>query len=98
MAKLEQSPQVSSVSDPFTSGQVSKSGTIGFAGVTYTVPEAEVGDAAHDVQTTVVEEGEKAGLTVSMGGDAVADEAASKAAELIGLGVAAVVLLITFGR
>ncbi|GAB7110909.1 MMPL family transporter [Streptomyces phaeofaciens JCM 4814] len=97
VAKLEQSPQVSSVSDPFTSGQVSKSGTIGFAGVTYTVPEAEVGDAAHDVQTTVVEEGEKAGLTVSMGGDAVADEAASKAAELIGLGVAAVVLLITFG-
>ena len=97
VAKLGKSPQVASVSDPFTSGQVSKDGTIGYAGVTYKVAQADVSDAAHDVQTAVVEQGEKAGITVSLGGDGVADTAASKAAELIGLGVAAVALVITFG-
>jgi RND superfamily putative drug exporter len=97
VAQAKKSPQVSSVSDPFTSGQVSKSGTIGYAGVTYKVAEADISDAAHNVQTAVVEQGEKAGITVSLGGDAIADKAASKAAELIGIGVAAVVLVITFG-
>ncbi|MET9565186.1 MMPL family transporter [Streptomyces tauricus] len=94
---LERSPQVASVSDPFTSGQISRTGTIGYAGVTYKVAEADVSDAAHDVQTAVVEQGRKAGITVSLGGGAVADQDASKAAELIGLGVAAVALVITFG-
>ena len=97
VAKLEKSPQVSSVSDPFTSGQVSKSGSIGYAGVTYKVAQADVNDAAHAVQDDVVAQGEQAGLTVSLGGDAVKEKAASKAAELIGLAVAAVVLMITFG-
>ncbi|MFJ2212903.1 MMPL family transporter [Streptomyces sp. NPDC101062] len=97
VARLKKSPQVSSVSDPFTSGQISRSGTIGYAGVTYKVADADVSDAAHDVQTAVVEQGEKAGLTVSLGGNAVADTSASKMAELIGLAVAAVALVITFG-
>ncbi|KPI07494.1 MMPL domain protein [Actinobacteria bacterium OK074] len=97
VAKLEKSPQVASVSDPFTSGQISKDGTIGYAGVTYKVVQADVSDAAHDVQTAVVAQGAEAGITVSLGGDAVADKAAGKAAELIGLGVAAVALMITFG-
>ena len=97
VAKLEKSPQVSSVSDPFTSGQISKSGAIGFAGVTYKVAQADVSDAAHAVQTDVVAQGEKAGLTVSLGGNAVEDKAVGGAAELVGLAVAAVVLVITFG-
>lgn len=53
--------------------------------MTYNVAEAGVSDATHDVQAAVVEQGEEAGLTVSLGGNAVADKAASKAAELIGL-------------
>ncbi|MFI1049705.1 MMPL family transporter [Streptomyces griseoruber] len=97
VAKLEKSPQVSGVTDPFTSGLVSRSGTIAYAQVSYKVAQADVSGAAHAVQTDVVQQGEKAGLKVSLGGNAVKDKATSKAAELIGVGVAAVVLLITFG-
>ncbi|MFI6702868.1 MMPL family transporter [Streptomyces sp. NPDC050509] len=97
VAKLEKSPQVSGVSDPFTSGLVSRSGTIAYAQVSYKVAQADVGGAAHAVQTDVVAQGEKAGLKVSLGGNAVEGKTANKAAELIGVGVAAVVLVITFG-
>ncbi|WP_405951857.1 MMPL family transporter [Streptomyces prunicolor] len=97
VAELKASPQVASVSDPFTSGLVSKSGSIAYTQVSYKVAKSDVGSAAHEVLNKVAAEGEKAGLTVSMGGDAVEDKAASKAAELIGLAVAAVVLVITFG-
>ena len=97
VAKLEKSPQVSAVTDPFTSGLVSKSGTVAYAQVSYKVAQADVSGAAHAVQTDVVAQGEKAGLKVSLGGNAVEGESASKAAELIGVGVAAVVLVITFG-
>ncbi|WP_327721816.1 MMPL family transporter [Streptomyces sp. NBC_00490] len=97
VAKLEKSPQVSGASDPFTSGLVSKSGTIAYAQVSYKVTQTDVSGAAHTVQTEVVAQGEKAGLKVSLGGNAVKNEATSKAAELIGVGVAAIVLMITFG-
>lgn len=97
VAELKTSPQVASVSDPFTSGLVSKSGSIAYAQVSYKVAKSDVSSAAHDALNKVAAEGEKAGLTVSMGGDAVEDKAASKVAELIGLAVAAVVLVITFG-
>ncbi|MCZ1002992.1 MMPL family transporter [Streptomyces mirabilis] len=97
VATLEKSPQVSGVTDPFTSGLVSRSGTIAYAQVSYKVAQADVSGAAHAVQTDVVQQGEKAGLKVSLGGNAVKDKAASKAAELIGVGVAAIVLVITFG-
>ncbi|MFE1884563.1 MMPL family transporter [Streptomyces diastatochromogenes] len=97
IAKLEKSPQVSSVSDPFADGQISKSGGIAYTQVSYKVAQADVSAAAHDVQAEVVSQGEKAGLTVSLGGNAVEDKASSKLTELLGLGVAAVVLVITFG-
>jgi RND superfamily putative drug exporter len=97
VAKLQKSPQVANVSDPFQSRQVSRSGTIAFAGVTYKVAQADVSDAAQDVLKQVAADGERAGLVVSLGGNAVKADATSKAAELIGLVVAAVALVITFG-
>ncbi|MGW0869675.1 MMPL family transporter [Streptomyces sp. NPDC002740] len=97
LAELRTAPQVAGVSDPFSAGLVSKDGGIAYTQVTYEVAKSDVGGAAHDALNKVAEEGEKAGLTVSMGGDAVEDKAASKAAELIGLAVAAVALVITFG-
>ncbi|MET7694067.1 MMPL family transporter [Streptomyces canus] len=97
VAELRTAPQVSSVSDPFQSRQVSKDSTIAFAGVTYKVAQADVSDAAHEALNKIAEEGEKSGLDVSLGGNAVKAKEASKAAELIGLAVAAVALVITFG-
>ncbi|WP_460070429.1 MMPL family transporter [Streptomyces sp. YKOK-I1] len=97
VAGLRSAPQVASVSEPFTSGLVSEDGTIAYAQVTYKVPKAGLTDAAHDALEKVAREGEASGLTVSMGGTAVEEKAGSKAAELIGLVVAALVLVITFG-
>ncbi|RMB79755.1 MMPL family transporter [Streptomyces shenzhenensis] len=96
VAELQKAPQVASVSDPFESHQISKDHTIGFAGVTYKVPQADV-SAAADRLNEIAAKGEEAGLHVSLGGNAVKAKEASKAAELIGLAVAAVALVITFG-
>ncbi|ELP68163.1 MMPL family transporter [Streptomyces turgidiscabies] len=97
VADLRGAPQVASVSEPFSGGLVSRDGTIAYAQVTYKVAKADLTDAASDALNQVAEKGEKAGLTVSLGGNAVEVKAASKVAELIGLAVAAVVLVITFG-
>ncbi|MEU9919352.1 MMPL family transporter [Streptomyces sp. NPDC051001] len=97
VADLKKAPQVANVSEPFSDGLVSADGTIAYAQVIYKVPKADLTDAASEALNQVAEKGEKAGLTVSLGGNAVQEKAASKAAELIGLAVAAVALVITFG-
>ncbi|MGW1714095.1 MMPL family transporter [Streptomyces sp. NPDC002156] len=97
VADLEKAPQVASVTEPFSNSLVSKDGTIAYAQVTYEVPKADLTDASSEALDQVAEKGERAGLTVSLGGNAVQEKAASKAAELIGLAVAAVALVITFG-
>ncbi|MFI0732917.1 MMPL family transporter [Streptomyces sp. NPDC021225] len=97
VADLKKAPQVASVSDPFSSGLVSRSGTIAYAQVTYRVPKADITTAASDALHHIADQGEQAGLKVSLGGNAVQDKAGNKAAELIGLVVAALALVITFG-
>ncbi|MEU6609466.1 MMPL family transporter [Streptomyces shenzhenensis] len=94
---LRKAPQVASVADPFTAGLVSSSGSIAYAQVTYTVAQADITPAASDALHEVVNKGEEAGLNVSLGGNAVLEEEQSNAAELIGLLIAAFVLVITFG-
>ncbi|MEU1300106.1 MMPL family transporter [Streptomyces shenzhenensis] len=94
---LRTAPQVASVVDPLSSGLVSASGTVAYAQVTYAVPQADMSTAASDALHDVVRRGADAGLAVSLGGNAVLDEGESNAAELIGLLVAAFVLVITFG-
>ncbi|GGZ20854.1 membrane protein [Streptomyces olivaceoviridis] len=94
---LRRAPQVANVVDPFSGGLVSASGTIAYAQVTYAVPPAEMSTAASDALHEVVRQGAEAGLTVSLGGNAVVNDRESNAGELIGLLVAAFVLVITFG-
>ncbi|MFJ8111618.1 MMPL family transporter [Streptomyces sp. NPDC096132] len=95
--ELKAAPQVGNVSEPFSSGLVSKDGTIAYTQVTYKVPKADITDAASDALHEVAKDGEKAGLSVSLGGNAVQEEGGNTAAELVGLVVAAFVLVITFG-
>lgn len=95
--ELRTAPQVATVADPFSSGLVSASGGVAYAQVTYAVPQAEITTAASDALREVVRQGAEAGLAVSLGGNAVLDEGGSNAAELMGLLVAAFVLVITFG-
>ncbi|MFI7008248.1 MMPL family transporter [Streptomyces sp. NPDC050145] len=91
-------PQVASVADPFKANAVSKDGTTAYASVSYKVPGTELTDAAHDALTKATDEARADGFTVESGGDAVqAEQEMGGSAEMIGIAVSAVVLLITFG-
>ncbi|MZD05594.1 MMPL family transporter [Streptomyces sp. SID5785] len=91
-------PQVASVADPFKANAVSKDGTTAYASVAYKVPGTELTDAAHDALTKAVDAARADGLTVETGGDAVeAEQEMGGSAEMVGIAVSAVVLVITFG-
>ncbi|MGW2014394.1 MMPL family transporter [Streptomyces sp. NPDC001927] len=98
VTQLKASPQVASVSDPFTTQAVSKDGTTAYAIATYKVSATEVGDRAHDALDDALAKARADGLTAEAGGDAVKIEAAmSGTGEKIGILVSAVVLVLTFG-
>ncbi|MFD5480735.1 MMPL family transporter [Streptomyces hawaiiensis] len=98
VADLSKAPEVVRVSDPFAGGAVSEDGTTAYTVVTYDVAAAEVSDRAHDALLKAAAEARADGLTVEMGGDAVpVDQALGGTAELIGIGVSAVILVLTFG-
>lgn len=97
VGRLRTAPQVANVADPFQAGAVSPDGRIAYAQVTYRVTPIDVTDEARDALDKAAEPGRAAGLTVEMGGPATEGLPAQSAGEVIGLAVAAVVLLITFG-
>ncbi|MEV8451322.1 MMPL family transporter [Streptomyces sp. NPDC052095] len=99
VADVADGPQVRTVLDPFSSaGAVSENGTTAYATVAFTAVPAELTDAATDALRDAAEAGQRAGLTVEMGGTALAPESElGGATEVIGLAAAAVVLLVTFG-
>lgn len=93
LTELGQVPDVVNVSDPFQAGAISQDGTIGFTEVGFDVTFP----AANEELDAAVAQARDAGLTVEMGGDALIEEFEQGSAELIGLAVAAIVLIITFG-
>jgi len=97
VALLRQAPQVASVSDPFTSGAVNEAGAVGFVQATYSVPAPEVTDAARTALTSVLDKARAGGLTAEVGGDVLQVQSENSLTEVIGVAVAAVVLVITFG-
>lgn len=97
LAQVTAAPQVAEVPDPFEAGTVSEDGTIAFSQVTYSVPFEELTDEAREGLAAAADAGRDAGLTVETGGEAAMSDEEPPATELIGIGVAAVVLIITFG-
>ncbi|WP_129666261.1 MMPL family transporter [Phytoactinopolyspora endophytica] len=98
VAALGQAPQVAGVDDPFEVGTVAEGNDIAYADVAYGVEWGDLTDEAKDVLADIAQEGRDAGLTVELSGEAVEEwEAESMSSELIGIAVAAVVLIITFG-
>lgn len=96
VAALGQVPDVARVGDPYQggpSGAISQDGTIGYTEVNFGIQFP----AANEELEAAVEPARQAGLTVEMGGDALVEEFEQGGEELIGLLVAAVVLIITFG-
>ncbi|MFF3752993.1 MMPL family transporter [Streptomyces sp. NPDC002018] len=91
------SDQVSSVTDPYTAKAVSKDGSTAYVSVSYKVASMELTD---ETRTALEETGADAraqGLAVEIGGDALQAAPETGATEIIGVAIAAVVLVITFG-
>jgi putative drug exporter of the RND superfamily len=97
LAELRGAPQVASVTDPFATGAVNPDSTVGFAQTTFTVPAAELTDQARNALTTIADHARSAGLTAETGGDALQIKPGNSPTEGLGVVVAAVVLVITFG-
>lgn len=95
---LADGSQVASAVNPFQAKAVSKDGTTAYATVTYKVAADDLTDASKEQLEHALQEARDSGLTVDAGGSAMADGGgAGGAAELIGVAIAAVVLLVTFG-
>ncbi|WAU78725.1 MMPL family transporter [Streptomyces sp. Qhu-G9] len=98
VTELADGTQVATAVDPFKAKAVSKDGTTAYATVTYKVTATELTDAGRTHLEKTLHEARDSGLTVEAGGSAMDDGGgAGGIAEVIGIAVAAVVLLITFG-
>ncbi|MFJ7078432.1 MMPL family transporter [Streptomyces sp. NPDC098781] len=95
--ELSDGSEVASVADPYTAKAVSKDGTIAYASVKYEVSGMELKDTSREALEDSAQDARDAGLTVEVGGDALQTTPETGATEIIGIGVAAVVLVITFG-
>ncbi|MFE4253878.1 MMPL family transporter [Streptomyces sp. NPDC056910] len=91
------SKEVAAAADPFVAKTVSKDGTIAYSSVSYKVSSMELADADRDALQKTVDEARDSGLTVEVGGDALQAMPETGATEIIGVAIAAVVLVITFG-
>ncbi|MEU0582463.1 MMPL family transporter [Streptomyces sp. NPDC006132] len=90
--------QVASAVDPFRAKTISQDGSTAFATVTYKVGANDLTDASRTHLEHALDQARDSGLTVEAGGTALAEEGGPGGmAEVIGVAIAAVVLLITFG-
>ncbi|GAB2882597.1 MMPL family transporter [Streptomyces deserti] len=95
--ELSDGSEVASVTDPYQAKAVSKDGTIAYTQVKYKVSGMELQDATKDALEDAAQDARDAGLTVEVGGDALQAVPHTGTAEIIGIAIAAVVLVITFG-
>ncbi|MPY52061.1 MMPL family transporter [Streptomyces acidicola] len=90
--------QVAGAADPFQAKAVSEDGSTAYATVTYKVKAAEVTDGSRTALERAADHARDAGLTVEAGGSAMdSGGGPGGVAEIVGVLVAAVVLLVTFG-
>lgn len=97
VGELRRGAEVAAVDNPYTAKAVSRDRTIAYARVAYDVPGMELRDSSREALETAAEHARDNGLTVEIGGDALQTAPETGATEVIGIAVAAVVLVITFG-
>ncbi|MEU3856918.1 MMPL family transporter [Streptomyces sp. NPDC028722] len=95
--ELGSGSEVASVADPYRGHAVSKNGTVAYASVKYKVSGMELEDSSRDALKAAAQHARDAGLTVEVGGDALNATPETGSSEVIGIAIAAVVLVITFG-
>ncbi|WP_409236693.1 MMPL family transporter [Streptomyces sp. PA5.6] len=91
------SDQVARADSPFATKTVSKDGSTAYASVSYKVTSMELTDDDRDALEKTTDKARESGLTVEVGGDALQAMPETGSTEIIGIAVAAVVLVITFG-
>ncbi|MFJ8142890.1 MMPL family transporter [Streptomyces sp. NPDC096013] len=98
VTELADGSQVATAVDPFQAKAVSSDGTTAYATVTYKVKASDLAETDKTHLEKVLGEARDSGLTVEVGGNALSDTGgAGGSAEVIGIAIAAVVLLVTFG-
>ncbi|MCL6290448.1 MULTISPECIES: MMPL family transporter [Streptomyces] len=91
------SDQIAAVADPFQQQAVSQNGSTAYISVSYKVNSMELTDATRDALEDAGKEAQSSGMKVEIGGDALQVMPHTGTAEIIGVAIAAVVLVITFG-
>ncbi len=98
VAEVSDSSQVAAATGPFEAQAVSEDATTAYATVSYQAKADDLTDATKDQLRGAIKEAQGSGLTVEVGGTALASTpSAGGAAEAIGIAIAALVLLVTFG-
>jgi RND superfamily putative drug exporter len=95
--KVSASPHVAAVVDPLTAKTISRDQRTAIANVVYDIPSNEVTDAQRSALETAGRSAESAGMQVEFGGSALSEWKLSDTSEIVAVGIAAVVLLVTFG-
>ncbi|MEV4427660.1 MMPL family transporter [Streptomyces sp. R-07] len=91
------SDQIVSVTDPYTAHAVSQNGSTAYVSVSYKVNAMELTDETREALKEAGHNAQGKGLTVEVGGDALQTMPEQGASEAIGIVLAGIVLVITFG-
>ncbi|HEY1175884.1 MAG TPA: MMPL family transporter, partial [Phytomonospora sp.] len=97
VGELNDLDKVAMATDPYTVGAISPQGDYAYSQVSYEVQGLDLDDADREALTAAADAAREAGLTVEIGGDALQAIPATGAAEIMGVAIAALVLVITFG-
>ncbi|MFE5790977.1 MMPL family transporter [Streptomyces sp. NPDC056503] len=91
------SDQIVSVTDPYTAQAVSRDGSTAYVSVAYKVNGMELTDETREALQQAGHAAQGKGLTVELGGDALQTMPETGAGEIVGVVIAGIVLVITFG-
>ncbi|WP_328370514.1 MMPL family transporter [Streptomyces sp. NBC_00445] len=98
LGSLDGGDQVASATDPFETGAVSEDGTIAYSTITYTVDAVDLTEPTKSALENAASQARDAGLTVEIGGSALeSEESPGGTTEIIGVAVAALVLILALG-
>ncbi|WP_433468919.1 MMPL family transporter [Spirillospora sp. CA-128828] len=98
LGSLDEGDQVASITDPYETGAVSEDGAIAYSTITYTADAVDLTGSTKSALEDAASRARDAGLTVEIGGSALdSEEAPGGTTEIIGVGVAAVVLVLALG-
>jgi len=97
LAKLKAVPQVASVTDPYQAKSISPDKQLALATVRYTVAATDVKSSTADQLEPAVDAAKQAGVEVEFSGEVYPRPAEGASPEGIGIAVALIILILTFG-